>query len=85
MSAQYPYVAPQTAKIHSLITLCIRHRSKVGLKTLIRWGSLGNRPRGGGGLMASLIPASSPAAIGRPDQVLSLRIELLRARMSYNS
>jgi hypothetical protein len=30
---------------------------KVGVKTLIRWESLGNRRRGGGGLMASRIPA----------------------------
>jgi hypothetical protein len=31
---------------------------KIGVKTLIRWDSLGNWRRGGGGLMASRIPAS---------------------------
>jgi hypothetical protein len=30
---------------------------KIGFKTLIRWESIGNRRRGGGGLMASRIPA----------------------------
>ena len=30
---------------------------KIGVKTLIRWESLGNRRRGGGGLMASRIPS----------------------------
>jgi hypothetical protein len=30
---------------------------KIGVKTLIRWQSLGNRRRGGGGLMASRFPA----------------------------
>src|SRR3984957_13230355 len=40
-SAQSPYVAPRTAKIHTLITLGIRHRAKALVLKLRR-----RRPRG---------------------------------------